>query len=131
MILFAVFAAACSSSQQSAEKIAEDTSAVQETYTFDVVEDEPLPSEPVVAVTTEPVKYIVQLGAFTSEDRAKRFIEESKSLLQDELELSFSEKVGLFVVQLPAFDTREQAEIVRNGLWKIEKFKDAFIVPQE
>jgi hypothetical protein len=34
-------------------------------------------------------------------------------------------------VRLPELDTRDEAEKLRNDLWKIPEFKDAFIITTE
>ncbi|MBN1300239.1 MAG: SPOR domain-containing protein [Melioribacteraceae bacterium] len=89
-------------------------------------------TEPTISQQPEKVEfYIVQVGAFTSEERAKKFIEENQKLVDSELNYHFSDKVKLHVVQLPPFRTREEAEAARNRLWQTAQFKDAFIVPIE
>ncbi len=85
--------------------------------------------------TTETIEdpiYFVQLGAFTTQEAAEEFVKESKEILKDqEFTITFSDKVNLFVVQLPPFKDRKEAEKVRNRLWKFDKFKDAFIVTEQ
>lgn len=73
-------------------------------------------------------RYFVQLGAFTSEKRAKRFVKENKSLIDFNLIISYSDIVNYYVVQLPAFSTRERAEKVRDKLKNHDQFSDAFIL---
>jgi len=110
-----------------------------EVYIFDDVsnleekiEEEPV-SLPQVKETDLIVKtvYIVQVGAFSTKERAVRFKQENSFELSYELKISYSSRVGLFVVQLPEFETREEAETVRNQLRKKRVFSDAFILDKE
>ncbi len=82
--------------------------------------------------TAEQPLYFVQIGAFQTQEAAEQFINEAKEILhQEEFTITFSDKVNLFVVQLPPFKDRKEAEKVRNRLWRYDKFKDAFIVTEE
>jgi cell division septation protein DedD len=76
-------------------------------------------------------KFIVQVGAFTTRERAQSFVNESQVKLIQKLEISFSDKVHLYVVRLPEFNTREEADLVKNDLRKIPDFNDAFIITLE
>lgn len=117
----------CSSSQETVKETEE------EVYVFDEVPPETFDDneyvEPVFIAKT--IKYFVQIGAFTSEDKAETFVTESKKLISYNLEVKYNPDVELFVVHLPPFDTRADAEKVRNSLWKIKKFADAFILTIE
>lgn len=73
--------------------------------------------------------YLIQIGAFTTENRAKRFAEKSKKLLNEEIIVSFSDRVNLFVVQLEKkFNNKSEAEIVRDNLKLFPEFQDAWII---
>jgi hypothetical protein len=73
--------------------------------------------------------YIVQVGAFTTEARAMKFAQRSKDQLKEEIIVSFSDKVNLFVVQLSKkFYNRKDAEIVRDNLRLFPDFQDAWII---
>lgn len=117
-------------------KNAKDTvkAAVEKVVTEKAAEQ--VVKEPIAEVKKEiPVlkemNYIVQLGAFSSKEKAEKFVSENKSKLNYELRILFSEAVKLFVVQLPPYATKEEAEKVRNKLWETAVFKDAFIVTNE
>lgn len=148
---------ACSSSNNTTKQTASDN----ETYVFDAigtaqpeenksVEPAPEKTDSVqslaettakeetaeVAVPTEETveepMYFVQIGAFQTQEAAEDFVKEAKELLNNqELTITFSDKVNLFVVQLPPFKDKKEAEKVRNRLWRYDKFKDAFIVTEE
>lgn len=138
LLAFVLVLAACSTSQQTTETKSDPD---QEIYVFDDVGTadtaEVITTEPVVedtiAVVPEVIdttpKFFVQVGAFTTMDRAQAFVSENQGLINWDMNISYSDKVQLFVVQLPTFNTRTEAEYVRNQLWQTEVFKDAFIVP--
>jgi cell division protein FtsN len=83
--------------------------------------------------TNQPVtkKFIVQVGAFTSKERAQIFINENKTKIEQLMSITFRDQDKLWLVQLPAFSSREEAEKVRNSIWQIPSFKDAFIITSE
>jgi len=98
-----------------------------------VVEKAPDTSKEEIAVTEYPdmgmTYYVVQIGAFTTRERAERFASESTAELPYNVRISFSKQNNLYVVQLKDYYTsRSEAEKVRNDLWKNEKFKDAWIL---
>ena len=124
----------CSASQETTETAQETKEP--EVYVFDDVTDvtqdttevEPLPEPPVNYNTPKTTQYYVQVGAFTSRGRAEQFVKENAAKLDYIMDISYSDDVKLHVVQLPPFNTRAEAETVRNRLWQTEVFKDAFIL---
>lgn len=83
----------------------------------------------VIAPNIEVKYYIVQIGAFTTKEKAEEFAEMAKNNLKYKIEISFSNNINLYVVQLsPPYSEKQEAEAVRNELWKSEKFKDAWIL---
>lgn len=74
---------------------------------------------------------LFKVGAFSSEERAKRFVLENQTKTDWKMSISFSTTVRLYVVQLPPFTTRTEAEKVRNLLWQNDAFRDAFIITVE
>lgn len=151
--IIAAFLTACTSSEQTQSDPKE-----QEIYVFDDVEkldtlqnraveqvqDSVSISEPAqldsvnnINISTDTLsnsvkqEYIVQVGAFSTKERAEQFIQENKVKSKYELILSFSEKVHLHVVQLNPFPTKEEAEAARNELWETPIFKGAFIITKE
>ncbi len=141
--LISVLFFSCSSTKESTSENSTD----QEVYVFDDVENVDENSHEAVEVTvtqkvneetkTEPepidqvkpeIEYIVQVGAFSTKEKADIFISQVKNKTSYTLISKFRETVKLFVVQLPPFNTRAEAEKVRNELWKTDEFSDAFIV---
>lgn len=98
---------------------------------------EPIKTEPIKtdsAITEQKVsvnKFVIQLGAFTSQDRAQAFINENKSKTELTMSIIYREQIKLYAVQLPPFATKEEAEKTRNNIWLIPSFKDAFIIKVE
>ena len=151
-ILLALFVFACSSGNETVQK---KNKTEEEPYIFDAVGTvEPEKPKEVNKITypdssqvqekmkeetkneaeetVEEPMYFVQIGAFTTQERAEEFVKEAKEILKNqEFTITFSDRVNMFVVQLPPFKDRKEAEKVRNRLWKYDKFKDAFIVTEE
>lgn len=72
--------------------------------------------------------YVVQIGAFTTRIRAQDFASESRLKINYKIDISFDSATGLYVVRLhPDYTSHEEAERVRNSIWRIKDFKDAWI----
>jgi len=135
LVIPLVLICACSSSD---DTVKNEQTKEPEVYIFDDVSktDSTKPTEPVVEVKEQtPViqpavvkKFIVQVGAYTSKDRAETFVMENQTKIDQKMSIAFSNQVQLYVVQLPPFTSREEAEKVRNSLWQITSFKGAFII---
>ena len=99
-----------------------DTTSVQPK-----VQPPPTPAPPSVA--KETYYYIIQIGAFKSNDRAQAFADSAKMEIGNKIEISYSSRVNLYVVHLmPPYATKTAAQTAREGLWKKNKFKDAWIL---
>lgn len=118
--------AGCSSSQQTqSTESTEDSLYVFETVPDTSSGDIPVLNYPDMGATY----YVVQIGAFTTRDRAEKFAEESKTDLPYNVKISFSKQNNLYVVQLQDYYmTRSEAEKVRDNLRQNEKFGDAWIL---
>jgi cell division septation protein DedD len=104
-------------------------------YVFDQPVPSPTKKEAVIdqkKVVNAPSKsqfFIVQIGAFTTSERANEFADTVRKVLRYKVDISYSSSVNLYVVQIvPPFATKAEAEIVRNELWKNEMFRDAWIL---
>jgi cell division protein FtsN len=76
--------------------------------------------------------YLIQIGAFSSKERADEFAGLSRKKIQDEISVTFKSDANLYVVQLAAhYTSHEEAEKERNILWKVPEFKDAWIVSEQ
>ncbi len=142
-VLFIFFA--CSSSQETTQNV--EQQAEDEIYVFDapVVEDSVETQEAETEQIEESnevenvvpnevfksLKHIVQVGAYETRVNAEKFVYDNLSKINYPMEISYSENVKLYVIWLPGFNAREDAERVRNELWLIPEFKDAFILTIE
>jgi cell division protein FtsN len=80
-----------------------------------------------------PVKgspqYIVQMGAFSTKDKAETFTAMAKQKLNREMVINFNSEKNLYIVQLdPPFSSRPEAEQVRDNVKQFQEYKDAWIV---
>ncbi len=152
-LILGIVLASCSASEQTTINNGNNTNTVngwQKVYVFDdiseidtianyssstVVEEanqEVQDSIEKLTVLKEPVssaiQYAVQLGAFSSEQNAKRFVQSNQFKLGLPLNISWNEKVKLFVVRTNSFTNRIEAEKMRNKLKLKNSFNNAFIV---
>jgi len=73
--------------------------------------------------------YVVQIGAFTTRERAENFAEMSKAKINRDIIITYSQSNNLFLVQLsPFYKSRQEAELVRDELKIIPEFSDVWIV---
>jgi cell division septation protein DedD len=143
LIILSFLLYSCSSTETT---IQQDKAKEPEVYVFDDVSktdsSKIIPTKTIVPVTekqekisvAQPIigkKFIVQVGAYTSKDRAEAFVKENQSKTDQKMSISFSNQVQLYVIQLPPFSSREEAEKVRNSLWLITPFKGSFIITSE
>lgn len=129
IIIFAlILITACSANKEVSQNEEQDVYVFDSQTTADTIPSFPKEIETESQVPNINYEYIVQVGAFTTKDRAEQFVKENKSKIPYELIISFSQSVNLFVVQIPAVDSRENAESLRNEIWNLPPFKDAFIL---
>ena len=132
----------CTAAEESTEQQEKKS---PEVYVFDdvskvdsskiVAPEKPI-SKPVPVVNDQPPvntvkKYVIQLGAFTSKERADSFISENQAKTSLPMSISFNAQSKLFAVQLPFYNTKEEADSIRDNLRKFPAFKDAFITTVE
>ncbi len=115
--------AACSSSEKTTNSIEDN----DKSYVFDDVPPEDIftlesPKE------TSANFYVIQIGAFSTRERAELFAEKSRRDLNRGIAVIYNEDVDLFVVRLKEmFNTKIEAERVRANLWQMEEYNDAWI----
>jgi cell division septation protein DedD len=110
----------------------ETTSKENNTNSNDYIFDE-VPPEDYYTFESPPeienADYIVQIGAFSTLDRAKHFADVSRQRLQKDIKVNYNQKKNLYAVQIhPPFNLKTEAENFRNELWKLEEYNDAWIV---
>lgn len=125
---------ACSTPEQTVKT---EEKKEPEVYVFDdvsSVDTTAVPPPPPAAETIpvqQPVKnkiFMVQVGAFSTLERAQLFVNSNKDKTDQKFDISFSSEVQLFVVRSVPFNTREEAEKVRNQLQLAPIFRDSFII---
>jgi cell division septation protein DedD len=126
IIIISVFflISGCSTSQQSSED-------EKQIYIFDEVPEEKTIEVPTTGEypSLKEAYYVVQIGAFTTEDKAQAFAELSRNKTNYKYSVIYGESTKLYLVQvIPFFKSRTEAEEVRNNLWKLTEFVDAWIV---
>lgn len=135
---------ACSGSQETTKTEEEQKPKENEIYIFDDVptEKDTIVSNDMTETEVDSFEnqsnysnyeysYYVQVGAYSTKARANSFVEENSSKTTYQLSISFSTDVNLWVIQLPPFKTREEAEKVRNEFWENNTFPDAFILTMQ
>ena len=100
-------------------------------YIFDEVPEEKTIEPPKTGEYPNLISsyYVVQIGAFTTEEKAEAFAEIGRTKTNYKSSVVYSENLKLYLVQIiPFFKSRAEAEEVRNNLWKLPEFVDAWIV---
>ena len=120
------FSFSCSSSKKNTNEERDDNGV----YVFDEV-----PAEDAYQFDKPEEKinyiYFIQIGAFSSLKSAETFATKSTKILNEELDVKFSERTKLYVVTInKKFSNRLEAEKVRNELWRNELFNDAWILKE-
>lgn len=96
------------------------------------VKPEPVKIDSVVAAApTDVKKFTVQLGAFTTKERADSFVKEHQAKTSLPMSIMFNARTKLFAVQVPPYKTKEEADLIRDNLRKFPAFADSFTVPME
>jgi hypothetical protein len=118
---------ACSSSKDTTEK---NNNGEEEVYVFDEV---PASDSFQIDNAEDDLNYnfFVQIGAFTTKISAEDFAKDGVRTLNKEFEVKYSSISNLYTVRLKEFfNSRIEAEKIRNELWQDDKFKDAWIVKE-
>lgn len=125
----------CSSTKEATK---EDTSKKDSSYVFDQAPPENVKKiQPPVETVAPPVEnqsfsgtqYFVQIGAFTTKDKAEIFSAAAKEKLNRDVTIKYSDAVKLFVVQInPPLASHSEAEKVRDDIKQFKEYNDAWIV---
>ena len=127
VISIIIFLGACSSSEKTADKNNNDDEG---DYVFDEV-----PAGDSFQIDNEEkdinFNYYVQIGAFTTKKSAQDFAGKSTRFLNEELEIKYEDRTELYAVRIKNnFDSRIEAEKVRNQIRQNEEYADAWIVKE-
>lgn len=119
------FLTSCSSSSKETQVTKQ---SVDTSYVFDKI-----PPENTFRIENPEPKnkmvYIVQIGAFSTLERAGDFAELSRSKLNKEIKVDYDETKKLYLVQVSQlFNNKNEAIVFRNELKNYSEFKDAWVV---
>jgi len=120
-----IFIISCSSSRETKIETKEEKDT---TFVFDEIPPEDLFE--FETPTQKPVEqYVIQIGAFSSFERAKEFADQSWIKLNKEIKVEYKQTKNLYVVWIyPPFTDKISAENFRNKIQKGGEFSDAWIV---
>ena len=127
-LLYLFYLTGCSSSGEISNENKSDTSNV---YIFDEVPSDTTIdyAEPKGFPPFNKKYFIVQIGAFTSKKNAEDFAKKGQVVIQHKVNISFNPQTQLYVVQLvPFYQTRDEAEKMRDTLWRMKDYGDAWIL---
>ena len=115
----------CSSSSN---EIKTTKQVIDSIYVFDEVPPENIYTIENKEETPDTI-YIIQIGAFSTLERAKEFSEFSREKLKKDIKVEYKEKKKLYVVQIyPYYSDKKKAETYRSELINYDEYKDAWIV---
>jgi cell division protein FtsN len=115
----------------SKEVTKDDTPKKDTVYVFDQVAPDTVKKQapPVENTTIQTPYYLVQIGAFSTRDKAESFSGIAKTKLNYDVKIKYNDVIKLFVVQLsPPFSSRPEAEKIRNDIKQYKEYNDAWIV---
>ena len=127
IIVISVAVYILTSCSTSSNEIRTTKKVIDSTYVFDKV-----PPENIYEFDTEEKNpdtiYIIQIGAFSTLERAKEFSEFSRTKLKKDIKVEFKENKKLYVVQIyPYYNDKKKAETYRRELINYKEYKDAWI----
>ncbi|MEJ2493374.1 MAG: SPOR domain-containing protein, partial [Ignavibacteriaceae bacterium] len=124
MISLLLFSA-CSSSEETTSSNENDDG--DEVYVFDAIPENNANEEKGNTANEMKYVYFIQIGAFASKLNAEGFTEKSELKLGEKLDVTFNDQDNLYVVRYRRiFNSRDEAEKIRNELWQTEDFRDAW-----
>jgi cell division protein FtsN len=115
------------------KEVTKDNTPKKDTvYVFDQVSPDTVKQQvnpPVENQTINTPHYIVQIGAFSTRDKAESFSSIAKKKLNHDMTIKYNDEIKLFVVQLiPPFTSRSEADKVRDDIKQFQEYNDAWIV---
>jgi cell division septation protein DedD len=102
--------------------------SVDTSYVFDKVPPENIYTFETPEKSPDTI-YIIQIGAFSTLERAKEFSELSRVNLNKDIKVEYKEEKKLYVVQIfPYYNDKKKAEAYRRELLNYVGYSDAWIV---
>jgi len=107
----------------------EDTPKKDSTYVFDQVPVDTVKHQETAQVEPTGTKYTVQMGAFSTKEKADVFTSAAKQKLNLDMTIKFSNELNLFIVQLSrSYATKPEADKQRDNIKQFQEYKDAWTV---
>jgi len=124
LISLIFFAVGCSSSDTGEDYSAEEIGIADDTDSLHMI----IVPDDVVHEDNSPQAsiYTVQLGAFTTNERAEIFVGIAKTKTSESMRITYSSITGLYEVHTGQFGAKKDSEKLKNKLRGIPLFKDAF-----
>ncbi len=119
------------SSCSTVEEEKKDETPVVENQLDTIKSVESIPTVDTKVEVPKSYLYIVQIGAYSTFEKAKKFRVSIKSKINEEIFVSFDQRTSLYVVRLRPRDSRPEAEELRAKLRAQKEFSDAFILTIE
>ena len=120
------FFSACSSSEETTKKKNNEGNDV---YIFDEIPENNAANDIKDNAGEMNYIYLIQIGAFESKLNAEDFTAKSELKLGEKIDVTYNDDERLYVVRFRrVFNTRSEAEKIRNELWQTEDFRDAWII---
>lgn len=133
-VAISILFVACSATEETQK---EGEEKKQEVYVFDEIPTDTLvvSKEEETKDTTPPTQtaglYYVQIGAFTTQQKADEFSASATKILKKQLAVSFNKDSTLYVVRLNPVATKDEADKLRDEVKMFKEFLDAFVVVPE
>jgi cell division protein FtsN len=116
----------------SKEATKDNTPKKDSVYVFDQVAPDTVKKQlppPVENPTIQLPYYIIQIGAFSTKEKAESFSAVAKTKINYDMTIKLNDLKELYVVQLsPPFTSRPDAEKVRDQIKQIYEYRDVWIV---
>jgi cell division protein FtsN len=115
----------------SKEVTKDNTPKKDSVYVFDQVTPDTVKQiePPVVSQPTTSTGYVIQIGAFSTRDKAESFSDIAKKKLNYDITIKYNDMIKLFLVQLnPTYNSHAEAEKVRDEVRQNQDYHDAWIV---
>ena len=119
----------------SKEVTKDNTPKKDSVYVFDQVSPDTVKKQlppPLENPNIQTPYYLVQIGAFSTRDKAESFSGIAKKKLNYDMSIKYNDMIKLFVVQLtPPYNSRSEAEKVRDEIKQFQEYHDVWIVTVE
>ncbi len=111
------------------EKTQKDSTYVFDQVPVDSVKKVMTPTDGLTNAVVLETKYTVQMGAFSTQEKADAFTVAAKKKLNLDMTIKFSNEKNLFIVQItPPYSTKMEADKERDNIKQFQEYKDVWTV---